>query len=126
MRRGSISPAVGLWGVFLATLTAVMVLFFEITDPEPPALLGGGAALAIAVAGTVAAARLGTPDTGPRAVPDSSPPTVWLAIAIAMLSLSVVLGFWLTLIAAGMCGIGIGALARELRSQSRASAEERS
>jgi hypothetical protein len=49
--------------------------------------------------------------------PEISPPAAWLGVSVALLALSVVLGFWLTLIAAGMCGAGIGGIVRERRAE---------
>jgi hypothetical protein len=110
-RFGSVAV---LWGIFLALLTALGLIAFDV-DVETPALLGG-AALRMLIAG--AALVLGRPPlVAVEVAPEVSPPTAWLAISLALLAVSAVLGFWLTLIAAGMCGAGIGGIIRERRAE---------
>lgn len=114
-----------LWALLLATLGAVAVAVFPVSDPETPALFGGAALLLALLAGYIATRRHGPPDAGDRTarvVPDSSVATVWVAISLALLALGTELGLWLVLIAAGMLLVGVGALLRESRA-SRALAE---
>jgi hypothetical protein len=105
-----------LWGFFLAILIGGGAIAFEL-DVETPALLGGAAAfmlltgLAVAIAAPAPAAV--EPAPGP------SPPTAWLGVSLALLALSAVFGPWLTWIAAGMCGAGVGGVVREIRAERR-------
>jgi hypothetical protein len=103
-----------LWGIFLALLTALGLIAFDV-DVETPALLGGAALLMLVAGAALALAR--PPLVAGEIAPEISPPTAWLAISVALLAASAVLGFWLTLIAAGMCGAGIGGIIRERRAE---------
>jgi hypothetical protein len=112
-------PYVLLWAVLLAVLGTVAVLFFDASDPESPALLGGAAAAAAALGFWLAARRRALPADLSVEV-DTSPATVWLAISLALLAVGAVVGFWLVLIGAGMCGVGVGGLLREWRAEREA------
>lgn len=114
--RGRFGLVVMLWGCFLAVLITGGVLAFDV-DVETPALLGGAAVLMLAGGFTLVIARPGPVEVD--VAPESSPPTAWLGVSLALLGLSAVLGLWLTLIAAGMCGAGIGGIARERRAERR-------
>jgi len=112
--KGRFGAVAALWGSFLALLTLLGLIAFDV-DVETPALLGGAAIVAVVAGCALVLIR-------PAAVtvevaPEISPPTAWLGLSVALLALSAVLGFWLTLIAAGMCGAGIGGIIRERRAE---------
>lgn len=110
-----------LWGAWLGGLGVAAVAVFGVPDPETPALLGGAAAVMVTLAVALLATGLGRREPpGDRALPDLSPPTVWLALALALLALGAQVGMWLVLVGAGGCVIGLGALARERLAQRRA------
>lgn len=112
-------PPMALWGVFLAVLTAVGLVFFS-TDVPAPALLGGGAAFILVLAFGLAVTRKSVQVDGGGTDPEGSPATVWLALSVALTALGAALGPWLALIGGGMTAIGIGAVVRELRAQREA------
>jgi hypothetical protein len=116
VKTASLFSPIAAWGLFLGLLTAVMAVF-TVTDPEPPWLLGGAAGVVLITAGVVAGLGVGRPALGAATVRDSSLATAWLGLSLALLALSAALGFWLTLIALGMSGVGLGALAREIRGE---------
>lgn len=108
-----------LWALFLAVLGAVAVAVFEPSDPETPALFGGMTLLMVVIGAYLAARRGGAAtagDSSPRVVHDSSVPTVWFALSLALLALGAELGTWLALIAGGMLLVGLGGLLRESRA----------
>lgn len=109
------------WGAMMLAIALVGALFFGFADVEPPALLFGTAGFFFVTALVLAVTRLGgnEPD-GPRAEPDVSPPMPWLAAAIALALLGSTVGWWLTLIAAGMAVLAVGGLVRERLAQRRA------
>jgi hypothetical protein len=109
--------ALFLWGVLMGALALVAVLFFNLDEPETPALLGGAAGLAALTGALIAVTGAVRAESGPRVLPDISPATVWLAASLSLLALSAQLGLWLTYIAGGMVLVGIGGLVRELRAQ---------
>ena len=114
----SLAPAMLLWGAYLAILTLVGIVFFGVDVPTP--LLLGGAAAAVLAGGLLLGIRgLGRPYGDTVVAPGESPPTVWLAIALALLAVSATVGAWLAFVAAGMVGLGVGGLVRELRAQRR-------
>lgn len=109
-------PAFLLWGVFLAVLTAVGLVFFG-HGVETPALLGGGAAFILVLGLGLAVTRASVQTEGGGADPEGSPATVWLALSVALAALGAALGPWLALIGGGMTIVGIGGVVRELRAQ---------
>lgn len=110
-----------LWGSFLAALIGAGMIAFDL-DAATPALLGGAALLMLAAGLVVAIVR---PDpVGAEVGPEASPPTALLGISLALLALSAALGPWLTWIAAGMCGAGVGGIVRERRAERAVSEEE--
>jgi hypothetical protein len=109
-------PPIAAWGVFLALLTAIGLIFFG-TSVETPALLGGGAAFVLVLALLLALSRRSLQVDGGGADPDASPATVWLALSLALTALGAALGPWLVFIGAGMTAVGVAATARELRAQ---------
>jgi hypothetical protein len=121
--RGPAYPPVAVWGVFLAVLTAVGVVFFG-TSASTPALLGGAAAFVLVLALGLAVSRRSSQIEGGGTDPDASPATVWLALSLALAAVGAALGPWLVFIGGGMSVVGVGAVARELRAQ-RAAAEGR-
>jgi hypothetical protein len=112
-----------LWATFLGALTAVGVLFFDLNGPETAVLLGGAASVAALGGALIAVRRADAVDpAAPQALPDVSPPTVWLGLSIAMLALGAVLGPWLAYVGGGMALIGAVGVLRELRAEREAAA----
>lgn len=109
-------PPLAAWGVFLAVLTAVGLIFFG-TTVSTPALLGGAAAFALVLALGLAVTRKSLQEDGGGVDPDASPATVWLALSLALTALGAALGPWLVFIGGGMSVIGVAAVVRELRAQ---------
>lgn len=112
-------PAIAVWGVFLAVLTAVGVIFFG-TSVSTPALLGGAAAFVLVLALGLAVSRSSLQAEGGGTDPDGSPATVWLALSLALTALGAALGPWLVFIGGGMSVVGVAGVARELRAQRQA------
>lgn len=109
------------WGIAMAVIGLVGVLFYGFAGPEPPALFFGTAGLIIAVAAFLRFTRFGRDEApGARATPDISAPVPWLAAAVVLGAVGAELGLWLVLIAAGMGAIGLAALAREGLAQREA------
>jgi hypothetical protein len=121
--KGRFGAVAALWGSFLALLTLLGLIAFDV-DVETPALLGGAAIVAVVAGCALVLMRPAT--IAVEVAPEISPPTAWLGVSVAMLALSAVLGFWLTLIAAGMCGAGIGGIIRERRAERAIPARGRS
>lgn len=109
-------PPLAFWGVLLAVLTAVGVVFFG-TSVSTPALLGGAAAFVIVLALGLAVTRRSLQVEGGGADPEGSPATVWLALSLALTVLGAALGPWLAFIGGGMSAIGVAGVVRELRAQ---------
>jgi hypothetical protein len=112
-------PPLAAWGIFLAVLTAVGLIFFG-TDASTPALLGGAAAFAIVLALGLAVTRRSVQVDGGGTDPEGSPATVWLALSLALAAMGAALGPWLAFIGGGMSAIGVVAVTRELRAQREA------
>jgi hypothetical protein len=116
------------WGLLMGAIGLVGVLFYGLGDEETPALFFGTAALVVAIAAGLWATGRGRGEPiGPRAIPDVSPPVPWLAAAIFFAALGAAVGWWLSLIGAGMAVAGAVGLAREMAAQraARRSAVER-
>jgi hypothetical protein len=115
--------AVLLWALYLALLWCALWAF-GVPDAETIGLLGA-AALLCAATGAFAlwrGRRRGvTPhgDAGTHLEPDLSVATVWSALALATLMVSLVFGPWLALIGAAMLALGVGGLVRERRAMRR-------
>jgi predicted tellurium resistance membrane protein TerC len=109
------------WGLLLTILGAVAVIAFaDGLNVEVPTLLGGCAAAMFLAGGFIAAVGFDRQRVARHASPDTSPATVWLAVAVAMTALGAELGWWLALIGAGMAGVGLAGVYRELRAERRA------
>lgn len=109
------------WGAMMLVIALVGLLFFGYVDPESPALLFGTAGVFFALGLFLALTRFGTNVVaGPHALPEISPPVPLLALAIVLAMLGATVGWWLSLIAAGMAALAIGGLVRELVAQRRA------
>jgi hypothetical protein len=114
-------PPMALWGVFLAVLTAIGLVFFG-THVETPALLGGAAAFVLVLALGLAVSRRSVQAEGGGADPEGSPATVWLALSLALAATGAAVGAWLAFIGGGMAVAGVGGVVRELRAQRQAAA----
>lgn len=109
------------WGLLMAAILGVGLVAFGFEGPESPALFGG-VALTMVVLGAflVATGRNRVDPTGARVVADRSPAAAWMAVSLVALALSAELGFGVALIAAGMLGLALGGLYRELAAQRHA------
>lgn len=102
------------WGLLMAGILAVGAFVFGFNDTAPPALLGGTVALMAVLGAIVMGLRLDKPDEEYlRSHPDISPPMPLIGVSIGLLAFSVEVGWWLSLIAAGMIAFGIGGVVRE-------------
>lgn len=110
---------VAFWGLLLTAIIATGLIAFGPLAWQTPTLLGTAAAVAL-LSGVLLALLRADASAELELRPELSPPTAWVGISLALLALSPALGFWLTLIAAGMLGVGIGGVARELRSERQA------
>jgi hypothetical protein len=107
------------WAGLLAALTAVLWIWSP-GDELAIASLGGAAVAAAALgAGLAVLARRAPSEPAARVVPDLSPPTALVAIAIAAMLFGAVAGLWLVLLGAGLLAFGLGGLLRELRAERR-------
>jgi hypothetical protein len=105
-----------LWGGMLAAIAVVGLAVFGFPDSEEPILFGGAVATMVVLA--VVLTRRGEADLAfLRSQPDVSLPVPWLGVAVALLALSLEVGYWLTLIATGMIAVGAAGLVRELRAE---------
>lgn len=113
------------WGVLMGCIGLVGLLFFGFEDPENLALFGGVAAVMLGLAAGLWISGLGRNlVAGPRALPDSSPPVVLLAVAIVFAAVGAEVGLWLALVGAGLALLAVGGLIREARAQRAALAGE--
>jgi len=114
------------WGALMAAIMLVGLLFVGLDDPDSLALLGGTVAVMAAIAAVLALTGWGGALRGGlRALPDISPPTALLGVAVVLAALGAELGLWLALIGGGLALLAIGGLAREARAQRRALARAR-
>ncbi|MBB4662395.1 hypothetical protein [Conexibacter arvalis] len=114
------------WGALMAAIMLVGLLFVGLDDADSLALFGGTVAVMAAIAVVLALAGWGRAlHGGVRALPDLSPPTVLLGVAIVLAALGAELGLWLALIGGGLALLAIGGLVREGRAQRRALARAR-
>lgn len=109
------------WGIGMAVIGTIGMVFFGFKDVETPALFGGVALLMVGLGLALRVLGLGTSaPEGTRTSPDLSPATVWLGLSLVLLAVGGELGPWLLLVAGGMTGVGVAALGRELRAQRHA------
>lgn len=114
------------WGMLMLAIFLVGLLFYGFHSPDDVSLFAGVVAFMVALAGVLWVTGLGRNLAGgARALPDTSPPTVLLALAGTMAALGAVWGLWLTLIGAGAGAFAVGGLVRESRAQRRAAREAR-
>jgi hypothetical protein len=96
-------------------ILALVLVLFEPTE-YPWALLVGSA-LALAPFGAI----MLIPGRGEeRSLPDTSLPTVVVAIGLGVIALGVAAGVWLAAIGGEILALGLFGLIRELRAQRRA------
>ena len=107
------------WAALLAALAA-MLWIWSPGDEIAIATLGGAAvATAVLGAALVIAGRPAPKESRPRSVPDLSPATVLVAIALAAMLVGAEAGLWLVLLGCGLLAFGLAALVRELRAARR-------
>ncbi len=106
------------WGVLMGVILAVGVLFYHFASATNPSLFGWCVVAMLAIALVLLATGWGRNAVAePRALPDVSPPTALLGIAIVTACVGAVFGFWLVLIGAGLGVAALGGLVREGRAQ---------
>lgn len=109
------------WGALMATIFLVGLLFFGFGDPVNAALFGSTVVVMVAIAAVLTVSGLGRSLAGgARSLPDVSPPTLLLAVAIVVAVVGAQLGLWLALIGGGLGLLAVGGLVREARAQRRA------
>jgi hypothetical protein len=110
-----------LWGALLAVILLAGLIFFGFPDPETPALFGASVAVMAILAALIAVRRWDAIDEEYlRSHPDVSPPVAWLGVSFGLLAYSLEVGWWLSLIAAGMVVVGLAGVVRERRAERRA------
>ena len=107
------------WGGLLAALAA-MLWIWSPGDEVAVAVLGG-AAVATLVLGVMLALVERRAPSEPRArlLPDLSPATALVAIALAAMLVGADAGLWLFLLGCGLLAFGLGGLVRERRAERR-------
>jgi hypothetical protein len=104
------------WGAMLTVLALVLGLW---SPPQYVWALLAGAALALLPLGAIMLFRAGRGDD-PRALPDTSLPTVVIAGGLAVITLGLAAGVWLAAVGVEILLLGAFGLIRELRAQRRA------
>jgi hypothetical protein len=105
------------WAGLLALLALVLLLF---SPPEPYEwILLAAAALALVPLGVLLLVPGARPDGGPRALPETSLPTVAIACGFAVAALGIAAGAWLVALGAEILALGLFGLFREVRAQRR-------
>lgn len=104
------------WGAMVSVLALVLWLW---SPPQHDWALLAGAALGLAPLGWIMLVPGGRSDE-PRAIPDTSLPTVVVASGVAVIVLGLAAGVWLAVIGVEILVLGGFALIRELRAQRRA------
>jgi hypothetical protein len=111
--------AVAAWSALLGAL-AGMLWIWSPGDELAIGLLGGAALAALALAAALAVASRRSPSEPVlRRVPDLSPATALVALAVVAMLLGARAGLWLVSIGAGLLALGIGSLVRELNAARR-------
>ena len=110
------SAVLAVWGAMLAVLALVLALW---SPPQYAWALLAGAALGLVPLGWLMLVPGGRSDE-PKAVPDTSLPTVVVAAGVAVIVLGLAAGPWLAVIGVEILALGGFALIRELRAQRRA------
>lgn len=109
------------WGVLMGVILAVGVLFYHFASATNPSLFGWCVVAMFAIALVLLATGWGRNVVAePRALPDVSPPTALLGIAIVLACIGAVFGTWLALIGGGLGIAALGGLVREGRAQREA------
>ena len=107
------SRALAVWGLFLL-VAALTLLAFDAVDTQTYALLFGLAGSVLVCAAVLwAVGREGDREGTVRMEPDLSLPAAGLGVALFLLAVSVIVGLWLALIAAGLVVWSLFGLVRE-------------
>jgi hypothetical protein len=107
------SRALAVWGLVLL-VAALTLLAFSAVDSETYALLFGLAGSVLVCAAVLwVVGREGDREGTVRMEPDLSLPAAGLGVALFLLAVSVIVGLWLALIAAGLVVWSLFGLVRE-------------
>lgn len=114
--------ALAVWALFLLVLGAVLWAIFLPGGPKWGLdVLLSIALPALAVLGTaamaLASARRRRPATEAERLPDLSPPSALIAVALGLMLIGTEVGPWLVLSGAALLLLGLGGLRRELRAE---------
>jgi hypothetical protein len=106
-----------IWSLFLASLGGVLAVWSG--QLLPPLLLGAAAVGSFSIACYLLLRGRATARAPKRydrswLMPEMSVPTAFFGIAVVFICIGAVIGFWLVLVGAGMCGFALFGVGREL------------
>jgi hypothetical protein len=106
-----------IWSLFLSLLSGVLAVWSH--QLLPPLLLGAAALGTLSIACYLllrARATAGAPKRYDKRwlIPDLSVSTAFFGVAVVFICIGAVIGFWLVLVGAGMCGFSLFGVGREL------------
>jgi hypothetical protein len=107
------------WGLWLAVLTGVQVVFAPKLIQFAIPAVASAACVLVGLAVWALDVRQGDVDE-PRLITDSSVATVALVLGAAVALIGAGFGLWLILIGVGIVALGLGGVIREQRGRSRA------
>jgi hypothetical protein len=116
MKTAALVPVV--WSLFLAILAAMLWIWTP-GDELAIAVLAGAAVGAASLGIAVALRRRSESEQRRRLLPDLSPATALLSIALTTVLIGLEAGPWLIWIGGGLCAIALAGLVRELRAERR-------
>jgi Flp pilus assembly protein protease CpaA len=108
-----------LWAALLAVNAAVLFAFANADEAAFALLWGAAGAVLVTGVGLLALGRRRDGGDDVRLVSDLSLSTGFLGLALVLLVLSALLGWWLTLIGAGLVACAVAGLVREWRERRR-------